>query len=123
MRPRSFAKCPSLHSNLCQIHSVCRATCHRGTHTLPHDLEVAVAGKTGTAEYPGPRDAEGYLPTHAWFTAFAPYEEPEIALVVFVSGGHEGAKVAVPIAAQILRAYYSLPLLPSEELVAAPPGD
>ena len=69
--------------------------------------EVAVAGKTGTAEFFGPRDEEGYLPTHAWFTAFAPYEDPEIALVVFVAGGGEGSTTAVPIAAQILRYYFS----------------
>jgi len=71
--------------------------------------EVAVAGKTGTAEFPGPRDEEGNLPTHAWFTAFAPYEEPEVALVVFVAGGGEGSTFAVPIAADILRYYFGLP--------------
>ncbi|MEA3346204.1 MAG: penicillin-binding protein 2 [Chloroflexota bacterium] len=69
--------------------------------------EVAVAGKTGTAEFPGPKDEEGNLLTHAWFTAFAPYEDPEIALVVFVAGGGEGTSTAVPIAAQILRYYFS----------------
>ncbi len=69
--------------------------------------EVAVAGKTGTAEFLGPRDEKGNLPTHAWFTAFAPYEDPEIALVVFVAGGGEGSRTAVPIAAQILRYYFS----------------
>ena len=69
--------------------------------------EVAVAGKTGTAEFPGPRDEQGNLPTHAWFTAFAPYEDPEIALVVFVARGGEGSTTAVPIAAQILRYYFS----------------
>ena len=91
---------------------------------------VSVAGKTGTAEYPAVdeqgrliRDKEGHLPTHAWFVAFAPYEDPEIALAVFVSGGHEGAKVAVPIAAQILRAYFGLPTPLGEDIVAAPPGD
>ena len=68
--------------------------------------EVAVAGKTGTSEFLGPRDEEGNLPTHAWFTAFAPYEDPEIALVVFVAGGGEGSSTAVPIAAQILRYYF-----------------
>jgi penicillin-binding protein 2 len=68
--------------------------------------EVAVAGKTGTAEFPGPRDEEGNLPTHAWFTAFAPYEAPEIALVVFVAGGGEGSSTAVPIAADILRHHF-----------------
>ncbi|MBC8249079.1 MAG: peptidoglycan glycosyltransferase, partial [Anaerolineales bacterium] len=70
---------------------------------------IAVAGKTGTAEYPGPRDEEGHLPTHAWFTAFAPAEEPEIALLVFVAGGGEGAATAVPIATEILRYYFGLP--------------
>jgi penicillin-binding protein 2 len=71
---------------------------------------VAVAGKTGTAEFPGQRNWEGQLPTHAWFTAFAPFDDPEIALVVFVEGGGEGSIVAVPIAAEILSHYFNLPL-------------
>ena len=70
---------------------------------------VTVAGKTGTAEYPGERDWEGNLPTHAWFTAFAPFNDPEIALVVFVEGGGEGSIVAVPLAAEILTHYFNLP--------------
>jgi penicillin-binding protein 2 len=71
---------------------------------------ISVAGKTGTAEYPGPRDWEGHLPTHAWFTAYAPSDDPEIALVVFVEGGGEGSTVAVPIAAEILSYYFNVPL-------------
>jgi penicillin-binding protein 2 len=76
---------------------------------------VAVAGKTGTAEFfidrnkdgiPD-RDRQGNLPTHAWFLAFAPYENPEIALVVFVFGGGEGSGTAVPIANDILEFYFS----------------
>jgi len=87
-----------------------------GTATKARLLDVAVAGKTGTAEFfvdrdqdgwPD-RDAQGHLPTHAWFTAFAPYEEPEIVLVVLVEGGGEGSAVAVPVAAEILRAYFGL---------------
>lgn len=70
---------------------------------------ITVAGKTGSAEYPGPRDSKGRLPTHAWFTAFAPAEEPEIALVVFLEGGGEGSVTAVPVAAQILAHYFGLP--------------
>jgi penicillin-binding protein 2 len=75
---------------------------------------VPVAGKTGTAEFfvdrnkdgiPD-RDREGNLPTHAWFLAFAPYKDPEIALVVFVFGGGEGSAAAVPIATDILNAYF-----------------
>lgn len=76
---------------------------------------VHAAGKTGTAEYPGVdeegnlmMDEEGNLPHHAWFTAFAPYEDPEIALVVFLEGGGEGSETAVPVAADILRAYFGI---------------
>ena len=70
---------------------------------------VRVASKTGTAEFFDPNippDEEGNLPTHAWFTAFAPVEDPEIALVVFVYNGGEGTTTAVPIAAEILRYYF-----------------
>jgi penicillin-binding protein 2 len=76
---------------------------------------ISVAGKTGTAEFfvdrnkdglPD-RDREGNLPTHAWFATFAPYENPEIALVVFISGGGEGSGAAVPVAREILTYYFS----------------
>lgn len=114
---------PVADTNLAIVRLGMRAAVTEGTAHRVNLAEVAVAGKTGTAEYPGPLDAAGNLPTHAWFTAFAPYENPEIALVVFVSGGHEGAKVAVPIAAQILRSYFGIPTPPGEDIVAAPPGD
>jgi len=71
---------------------------------------IAVAGKTGTAEYAGQRDWEGNLPTHAWFTAFAPFDDPEIALVVFVEDGGEGGLVAAPIAAEILSHFFGVSL-------------
>jgi penicillin-binding protein 2 len=77
-----------------------------GTATGARLPDIAVAGKTGTAEFPGKRDEKGHLPTHAWFIAFAPYEEPEIALVVLLEGGGEGSSAAVPVAAKILRAYF-----------------
>ncbi|MFZ5916322.1 MAG: penicillin-binding protein 2 [Chloroflexota bacterium] len=70
---------------------------------------VRVAGKTGTAEFFDPKipaDKDGNLPTHAWFTAFAPAESPEIALVVFIYNGGEGSETAVPVAAEILRYYF-----------------
>jgi penicillin-binding protein 2 len=88
-----------------------------GPGATAHGIDVAgvpVAGKTGTAEFfvdrnndgiPD-RDREGNLPTHAWFLAFAPYQDPEIALVVFVFGGGEGSATAVPIANDILNSYF-----------------
>jgi penicillin-binding protein 2 len=79
-------------------------------------LEVAVAAKTGTAEYTKLdehgeviMDEWGYLPTHAWFTAFAPYDDPEIVLVVFLDDGGEGSQTALPVAENILRAYFDIP--------------
>jgi len=70
---------------------------------------VRVAGKTGTAEFFDPDiplDEEGNLPTHAWFLAFAPVEDPQIAVVVFVYNGGEGTTTAVPIAREILGYYF-----------------
>ena len=78
---------------------------------------ITIAGKTGTAEFAADldgdgridRDEEGNLPTHAWFTAFAPYEDPEVAIVVFVFGGGEGSATAVPIAREVLATYFNVP--------------
>jgi penicillin-binding protein 2 len=121
--PEVIRQVPVSAQNLNLVREGMRAAVTRGTAHRANLAQVAVAGKTGTAEYPGPRDAEGNLPTHAWFIAFAPYEDPQIALVVFVSGGHEGAKIAAPIAAKILRAYFGLPQPAGEDIVGPPPGD
>ena len=75
---------------------------------------VNVAGKTGTAEFceyipeeeDCRRDEKDNLPFHAWFVAYAPYEDPEIAVVTFVYDGGEGSAVAVPVTQQILEAYF-----------------
>lgn len=83
---------------------------------------VTVAGKTGTAEFYDPEippKANNRLPTHAWFTAFAPYEDPEIALVVFIYNGGEGSTAALPVAQEILRGYFNLKY-PPEPLEVAP---
>ncbi len=74
---------------------------------------VEVAGKTGTAEYGQGIQAtvQGrpltYRHTHAWFTAFAPYKEPEIAVVIMVFGGGEGSAVAAPAANDVLQYYFN----------------
>ncbi len=97
--------------NLALVREGMRAAVTRGTAILTNYPQVAIAGKTGTAEYQGQKDAEGHWPTHAWFVGFAPADNPQIALVVFVEGGGNGAEVAVPIAAQILGYYFKLPPL------------
>ena len=72
---------------------------------------VEVAGKTGSAEFYDPDIGllpNKRLPTHAWFTAFAPFDNPEIAVVVFIYNGGEGSVAALPVAQEILRGYFAL---------------
>ncbi|SDO04922.1 penicillin-binding protein 2 [Geodermatophilus sp. DSM 45219] len=59
---------------------------------------VQVAGKTGTAENAGP--------DHNWFIGFAPADDPQIAVAVFVAnGGGTGGDVSAPIAGDVMQAY------------------
>ncbi|HEX2922650.1 MAG TPA: penicillin-binding protein 2 [Chloroflexota bacterium] len=67
---------------------------------------LKIAGKTGTAEFPGERDAKGILPTHGWFTAFAPYDDPQVSVTVFVQRGG-GPSDAAPIAMKIFARYFN----------------
>jgi len=107
--PEVIRQVPVSEENLATVREGMRQAVEWGTARQAQLEGIEVAGKTGTAEYPGPRDEKGNLPTHAWFTAFAPVQEPEIALVIFVAGGGEGTTTAVPIAAEILRYYFGLP--------------
>lgn len=70
---------------------------------------IEVAGKTGTAEF-GPRLPNGKYATHGWFVGFAPYNDPQIAIVVFVQRG-SGGDDASPAAAKILDYYFNAPRL------------
>ncbi len=60
---------------------------------------IKVAGKTGTAERTNEID-------QAWYAVLAPYENPEIAVIVTVEEGGFGADTAAPVALQILQAYF-----------------
>jgi penicillin-binding protein 2 len=77
-------------------------------------LPIAVAGKTGTAEYcddvarAANRCDFGLWPTHAWTLAYAPYDDPEIIVIAFAYNGGEGGSVAAPIVARVLQAYFEL---------------
>ena len=66
---------------------------------------VVVAGKTGTAEF-GEEIAPGRYREHGWFTGFAPFNKPEIAVVVFVEEGN-GSGTAAPIASRIIDFYFN----------------
>jgi penicillin-binding protein 2 len=75
---------------------------------------VAVAGKTGTAEYCDDiafaldQCEFGNWPDHAWFTAYAPYEAPEILLIAFIYNGEEGSRNALPVVKETMEEYFRL---------------
>jgi penicillin-binding protein 2 len=77
-------------------------------------LDIAAAGKTGTAEYCDQYAAAqnlcvpGDWPAHAWTLSFAPYDNPEIAIVAYVYNGTEGSTVAGPIVRKVMQAYFEL---------------
>jgi penicillin-binding protein 2 len=60
-----------------------------------------ICGRTGTAQNPHGED-------HAWFVSFAPYENPEIIVCVFVENEGGGGKIAAPIAKEIYMKYFEL---------------
>ena len=69
------------------------------------DFPVRVAGKTGTAEF-GPASAGQAAKTHAWFTAFAPADKPNIVVTVLLEGGGEGSAEAAPVAKDLLTYWF-----------------
>jgi penicillin-binding protein 2 len=68
--------------------------------------EITMAGKTSTAEY-GTEGPDGKLPTHGWFSFWAPHEAPKIAGSVFVSRGR-GAQEAAKVAREVVKAYFGI---------------
>ena len=86
-----------------------------GTASIQFDgFNIPSAGKTGTAEYcdnvarPLGLCIPGSWPAHAWYVGYAPYDDPEIAVVAFVYNGDEGSKVAAPIVRRVMEAYFEL---------------
>ena len=60
------------------------------------------AGKTGSAEYNDLKED-----SHAWFTGFAPAEDPEVCVTIIIEGAGNGGDYAVPIARRIFDAYFN----------------
>lgn len=77
------------------------------------DFEIAVGGKTGSAEAPGNK-------VNAWFAGFAPYDNPEIAVVVMSENGGHGYYTADAVK-QIMREYFGMNLQDVTEDVTAIP--
>jgi len=92
-----------------------RRSVSEGYNAYARKASVAIAGKTGSAEF-GPYLYKDNRQAHAWFVAFAPYEDPQLAVVVMVEGGGEGSRVAVPAVTDIVEYYFTRPGGPASEV-------
>lgn len=77
------------------------------------DFNISVGGKTGSAEAPGNQ-------VHAWFVGFAPFENPEIAIVVMVENGGHGNYTA-EVVRDIMEEYFGMNTQNVEEDMSATP--
>lgn len=74
-----------------------------GTATKLSGSDYTAAGKTGSAEYSSNKSE-----SHAWFTGFAPAEDPQIAVTVIVEEVGSGGEYAVPLVKKIMDAYFQV---------------
>ncbi|NUN64658.1 penicillin-binding protein 2 [Pseudanabaena biceps] len=94
--------------NLAAVQRALKSVFEFGTASSLNSSEVPLAGKSGTAQDP-PRL------NHAWFTLYAPYENPEIVVTVFAenAGGGGGSAIAAPLAVQTVEAYMKIKKQPN----------
>ena len=86
-----------------------------GTGNAARLKNITVAGKTGTAQVvtmekfkeTDEEDVAYKHRDHAWFTSFAPAEDPEIAVTVLVEHGGHGGSAAAPVAKKVLEKYFA----------------
>lgn len=99
--PKVIREVPVSAENLKIVREGMRETITSGSARSMDSLPVQAAGKTGTAQWHKEKA------NHAWFTGFAPYDNPSFAITVLVEEGGEGSSVAVPIAKEIMNWYFS----------------
>jgi penicillin-binding protein 2 len=84
----------------------------RGTGGLARVAGIEISGKTGTSENSAGED-------HAWFVAYAPSRDPDIAVALIVENAGHGGEIAAPLVREVLEAYFHLrrgePISPLEE--------
>lgn len=81
-----------------KVRQAMRLTVTEGTGQVCNMPDVAVAGKTGSAENRGA--------AHAWFVCFAPLDNPKIAIACIVEHGKHGATAAAPVCRAMLDVYF-----------------
>ena len=101
IKPEVYRKVDISSSTFQTVKEGLRATILKGTGWRANVKELSIAGKTGTAQNP-------HGETHAWFMGFAPYENPEVCITVFLENGGEGGEAAAPIACAMLEKYFNI---------------
>jgi penicillin-binding protein 2 len=87
-------------NNLEVVRQGMRQAVTRGSAKILNGLPVTSGAKTGTAQWNLSEKP------HAWFICFAPYENPELALIILVEDSGEGSAISAPIAYEFLNWYY-----------------
>ncbi len=85
----------------------------KGTGWIARINDIDISGKTGTAEVVSrkkdnaipEKDSAPRLKPHAWFMAYAPSDDPQIAVVVLIEHGGHGSTSAAPIARELIKTY------------------
>lgn len=85
--------------NLKVVQEGMRLTVTNGSGNQLSTLPIEAAGKTGTSQF----DGSDMSRTHAWFTSYAPFNNPQIVVTVLVEAGGEGHEAAVPVAKSTLQ--------------------
>jgi penicillin-binding protein 2 len=98
----------------------------RGTAYRSRLEQIEFSGKTGTAQVVGRSLVEGLDDDqikmthrdHAWFVAYAPSQDPRIAVAVIIEHGEHGSSAAAPVASKVIEAY----LGSAEDMAAMDPA-
>lgn len=114
VQPETLAQIPVDPAYLAVIRDGMRRSVTEGANVAARDdcSGLSIAGKTGTAEFgPNIQKANGEIvrQSHSWFVGFAPYDDPQIAVVVLLEGTGDlndgSATLAVPAVTQIIQSY------------------
>jgi membrane peptidoglycan carboxypeptidase len=87
-----------------------RAVVTEGTASKLSTAQYEAAGKTGSAEF----DTSDSSQSHAWFTGFAPYDDPKVCVTVIIEGAGSGGDYAVPIARRVFDKFFNVTSDPSD---------
>lgn len=129
-QPEVLGKLPFQPVNLALVREGLRGVVTRGTARKAAIPEWSVAGKTGTAQVVsmGAKETSAMSAARQWaqrdhalFVAYAPFDDPKIALAVILDHGGHGGSAAAPVAARVIKAYHDVLYPPPEE--ESPLGD